>query len=98
MRVAEERRLLPGLIIKSQSGFFTVQTEAGSLVCRLRGRLKQGARGGDLAAIGDRVKVEQLDAVRGVIAEIEPRQRMLSRLAPTPRGEYQQIIIPHPHQ
>jgi len=98
VRLAKEKRLFPGLIIKSQSGFFTVQTEAGSLVCRLRGRLKQGARKGDLAAIGDRVKVEQLDAVRGVIAEIEPRQRMLSRLAPTPRGEYQQIIIANPDQ
>jgi len=97
-RITEEKRLLPGLITKSQSGFFTVQTEDGSLVCRLRGRLKQGARGGDLAAIGDRVKVEPLDAVRGVIAEIEPRQRLISRLGPAPRGVYQQIIIANPDQ
>lgn len=33
-----------------------------------------------------------------MIAEIEPRQRMLVRSAPTPRGEYQQIIIANPDQ
>lgn len=96
--MAEEKFLLHGLIIKSQSGFFTVETEAGSLVCQLRGRLKQGAREGDLAAIGDRVTVRPLDAGQGVITEIEPRQQMISRLAPLPRGEYQQIIIANPDQ
>jgi ribosome biogenesis GTPase len=87
-----------GLIVRSQSGFFTVETEAGLLVCQLRGRLKQGARQGDLAAIGDRVKVSSLDEQKGMIEEIEPRKRMFSRLAPTPRGEYQQIIISNPDQ
>ena len=96
--MVEEKHLLPGLIIKSQSGFFTVQTEGGCLVCRLRGRLKQGARGGDLVAIGDRVEVVPLDAGRGIIDAIEPRQRMISRLAPAPRGVYQQIIIANPDQ
>ena len=96
--MAEEKRLLSGLIIKSQSGFFTVETDSGSLVCQLRGRLKKGAREGDLAAIGDRVTVQPLDASQGVITEIEPRQRMISRLAPLPRGEYQQIIIANPDQ
>jgi ribosome biogenesis GTPase len=46
-----------GQIIRSQSGFFWVQTEEEVLVCRLRGRLKQGARLGDVAAVGDRVQV-----------------------------------------
>jgi ribosome biogenesis GTPase len=68
------------------------------LVCQLRGRLKQGAREGDLAAIGDRVLVTQLKAQTGVIEEIQPRQRWISRLAPTPRGEYHQIIIANPDQ
>ena len=68
------------------------------MVCQLRGRLKRGAREGDLAAIGDRVKVSPLDDEKGMIEEIEPRQHMFSRLAPTPRGEYQQIIIANPDQ
>jgi ribosome biogenesis GTPase len=67
-------------------------------VCQLRGRLKQGAREGDLAAIGDRVLVTQLNRETGVIEEIEPRERLISRMAPTPRGEYHQIIIANPDQ
>jgi len=60
--------------------------------------LKQGTREGDLVAIGDRVKVSPLDDEKGMIEEIEPRQTMFSRLAPTARGEYQQIIISNPDQ
>lgn len=89
---------VPGLIVRSQSGFYTVQTDNGVLVCRLRGRLKRGARRGDLAAIGDRVEVTPIDDGQGMIEKIEPRHRMLSRMAPTPRGEYQQIIIANPDQ
>jgi ribosome biogenesis GTPase len=88
----------PGLIIRSQSGFFTVDTQSGNLVCQLRGRLKQGAREGDIAAIGDRVQVTRIDKQTGMIDKIEPRERMVARLAPTPRGEYRQIIIANPDQ
>ena len=89
---------IDGLIVRSQSGFYTVESDSGPLICQLRGRLKQGTREGDLAAIGDRVKVSVLDDGTGMIEEIKPRQRMFSRLAPTPRGEYQQIIIANPDQ
>lgn len=87
-----------GLIIRSQSGFYTVETDSGPLVCRLRGRLKKGPRLGDIAAVGDRVLITPLGRGEGVIESIEPRRRMLVRLAPTPRGEYQQIIIANPDQ
>lgn len=75
-----------------------MQTDDGILVCKLRGRLKQGSREGDLAAIGDRVFVSPIDVEKGLIEIIEPRQRMISRLAPIPRGEYEQIIIANPDQ
>jgi ribosome biogenesis GTPase / thiamine phosphate phosphatase len=90
--------LIPGRIVRSQSGFFTVETGDGLLVSKLRGRLKRGAREGDLAAIGDRVLVRKIGQDSGVIEEILPRERMLSRMAPLPRGEYQQIIIANPDQ
>lgn len=90
--------MLPGLITSAQSGFFTVTTRQVDLVCTLRGKLKQKSRTGDLAAIGDRVLVRQTEAERGVIFEIEPRQSLIARQAPTPRGEYQQIIIANPDQ
>ncbi|MES0360316.1 MAG: ribosome small subunit-dependent GTPase, partial [Anaerolineales bacterium] len=66
--------LMPGLIIRSQSGFFNVQTNEGLLVCKLRGRLKRGSKEGDLAAIGDRVLVSLVEDGRGLIESIEPRQ------------------------
>jgi ribosome biogenesis GTPase len=90
--------MLPGLITRTQSGFYTVQTDSGPLTCQLRGRLKQGAREGDIAAIGDRVQVTKIDDQTGMIEAIEPRAGMISRLAPTPRGEYRQIIIANPDQ
>jgi ribosome biogenesis GTPase / thiamine phosphate phosphatase len=89
---------LRGLVTSVQSGFFNVETEKGVLVCRLRGRLKRGPRTGDIVAVGDHVLVSRLEEDRGMIEEIEPRQRLIARLAPTPRGEYQQIIIANPDQ
>lgn len=90
--------MIRGLIIRSQSGFYTIQTDQGELVCRLRGRLKRGPRVGDIVAVGDWVRVSKQGPKEGMIEEIEPRQRMLSRLAPTPRGLYQQIIFANPDQ
>ena len=87
-----------GLIIRSQSGFYTVETSAGSFTCQLRGRLKQGKRLGDIVAVGDRVEITPLPGGEGMIKSIGPRLRMLVRMAPTPRGQYQQIIIANPDQ
>lgn len=87
-----------GIIVRTQSGFYWVDTPQGQILCRLRGRLKKGPRLGDVAAIGDWVKVTRLSDGSGVIEEIEPRQRALSRKAPTPQGDYEQIIIANPDQ
>lgn len=87
-----------GLIVRTQSGFYTVQTEKGLLTCHLRGRLKQGPRLGDVAALGDWVEVAPLDRESGVIEALEPRTHAFSRLAPNPQGEYQQILIANPDQ
>ena len=89
---------LPGLIVRAQSGFFTVQTESGLLTCQLRGRLKQGPRLGDIAAVGDRVQAARLADGTGMIESIEPRARSLVRLDPRPRGIYQQVILANPDQ
>jgi ribosome biogenesis GTPase / thiamine phosphate phosphatase len=89
---------LRGLIVRSQSGFYTVDTETDRFTCHLRGRLKQGKRLGDIVAVGDWVEVNPLSQGIAVIEAVEPRQHLLSRTAPTPRGEYQQIIIANPDQ
>ncbi|MCS7010487.1 MAG: ribosome small subunit-dependent GTPase A [Anaerolineales bacterium] len=88
-----EARLEPGIITRAQSGFFTVQTKDGTLICRLRGRLKQGPRLGDIATIGDHVLISRLPDGSGMIESIAPRQRALVRLDPRPQGTYQQVLI-----
>ncbi len=35
---------MQGTVLRAQSGFFWVQTDAGLLECRLRGRLKKKGR------------------------------------------------------
>ena len=87
-----------GLIIKAQSGFFTVETGQGFIVCQLRGKLKQGRAMGDIAAIGDRVRITVLADGSGVIDEVEERERAIVRLDPRPQGEYQQILLANPDQ
>jgi ribosome biogenesis GTPase len=102
--------LLDGLIIKAQSGFFTVHTKAGDVVCRVRGRLKKEWLDTDLLAVGDRVRVSLIEEGRGMIEEIAERERALVRLAPSHgRGsrrwsrkgylsERAQVIIANPDQ
>ncbi len=88
----------PGLIIRAQSGFFSVQTADAVLTCQLRGRLKQGPRLGDLAAVGDRVQVVRLADGTGMIESVEARSQALIRLDPRPKGVYQQVILANPDQ
>jgi len=73
-------------------------SENGPVTCRLRGRLKRGPRLGDVAAVGDWVRFSCTAPSHGMIEEIEPRSHMISRMDPSPRGEYQQIIIANPDQ
>ncbi|MFZ5822366.1 MAG: ribosome small subunit-dependent GTPase A [Chloroflexota bacterium] len=89
---------LTGLIVRTQSGFFTVMTEAGPVVCQLRGRLKQGRRMGDLAALGDRARVTVLADGAGVIEEVEERKQAIVRLDPRPQGVYQQVLLANADQ
>ena len=84
---------LEGIITRSQSGFYAVATESGQLICELRGKLKKGRRTGDVAAVGDKVVLSKLDDGSGMIEAIKPRHSLFTRLAPTPQGEYQQILI-----
>lgn len=87
-----------GLIIKAQSGFFTVETRQGFVVCQLRGKLKQGRAKGDLAAIGDKVRITVLPDGSGVIEEVQERERAIVRLDPRPQGVYQQVLLANPDQ
>jgi ribosome biogenesis GTPase / thiamine phosphate phosphatase len=87
-----------GLIVKAQSGFFTVETGEGFVICQLRGKLKQGRATGDIAALGDRVHITVLTDGSGVIEKVEERQRAIIRLDPRPQGMYQQVLLANADQ
>ncbi len=87
-----------GLIVKAQSGFFTVETGEGLIVCKLRGKLKRGRASGDIAALGDRVRITVLSDGSGAIEQVEERQRAIVRLDPRPQGVYQQVLLANPDQ
>jgi ribosome biogenesis GTPase len=89
---------LQGLIIKAQSGFFTVETGQGFIVCQLRGKLKKGRATGDLAALGDKVQVTLLEDGSGAIEEVEERKQAIVRLDPRPQGIYQQVLLANADQ
>jgi ribosome biogenesis GTPase len=99
--------LLPGTVVRAQSGFFTVRTETGDCVCHLRGRLKKQRQSTDLIAVGDRVEISLQPDGRGMIESIAPRHSVLSRRAPSGYGaggarrsesETEQVLVANPDE
>lgn len=89
---------LQGLVIRTQSGFITVQTESGEYVCRLRGRLKQEDAEGDIAAVGDRVVIVPNEDGSGVIETVHERKSAISRLRTGIKKDFRQILLANPDQ
>jgi len=89
---------LEGLVIRTQAGFLTVETEAGEFICRLRGRLKQGDVEGDIAAIGDRVSFTLNKDGTGMIDSVSERTAEFSRVRTGIKREYRQILLANPDQ
>lgn len=97
------KKHLPGLVVKSQSGFFTVETAEGQHVCQIRGRLKQERKDTDLVAIGDRVTISINPDGTGFIEGVADRERVLSRARPAPSGrqmlkDQEQVLVANPDQ
>lgn len=92
---------LNGVIVRGYGLYYDVSTDAGLLRCTLRGTIKRSRRRSDSAAVGDRVRATlstpDIDPPEGVIEEILPRTRSLSRLA---RGttDAEQVIVANPDQ
>lgn len=101
-----------GIVVKAQSGFFTVQSQDGrQVVAQMRGRLKKERRDTDLIATGDRVTVAIADDGSSTIEEVAERGRALTRLAPSAKGrggrrwdrqgylsEREQVIVANPDE
>ncbi|MFK7992323.1 MAG: ribosome small subunit-dependent GTPase A [Sandaracinaceae bacterium] len=87
--------MIDGRLLRSQSGQYWVETEEGVVHCTLRGRLKREKKArSDLAVIGDRVCVRQLDEPgEGVIESVYPRDNRFSRRQPGGRGRYKEHVL-----
>jgi ribosome biogenesis GTPase len=70
-----------GVVLRAQSGFFWVQTDAGMVECKLRGRLKRERQSTDIAVIGDDVEISIVSPGAGAIEAVLPRRSRLARRA-----------------
>jgi ribosome biogenesis GTPase / thiamine phosphate phosphatase len=82
-----------GTVVKAQSGFFWVQTDAATLRCTLRGRLKKSRVPGDIATLGDQVRVTPTIPGEGAIEEVLPRRTALTRRAAGAKGVWKADIL-----
>jgi ribosome biogenesis GTPase / thiamine phosphate phosphatase len=87
-----------GVVIRSQSGFYHVNTTMGRIICQLRGKLKRNRFDGDILAVGDKVDISIHAEGVGMVESIHPRTSMLARLAPTSKGIYRQILLANVEQ
>jgi ribosome biogenesis GTPase len=101
-------KTLTGRVIRTQSGFFTIEVTDSIVTCQVSGKLKidnqravakDEIQRSDLVALNDRVtlEVDPVDPKVGMIVEVLPRQHVLSRVAPNSgvgtSAEAQQIMI-----
>ncbi len=84
---------MQGTVLRAQSGFFWVQTDAGVLECTLRGRLKKERQSSDIAVIGDLVDIKQVSPTTGAIEAVEPRRSKLARRAAGTKGIWSEDVL-----
>jgi ribosome biogenesis GTPase len=92
--------LLDGVVIRAGAGTCRVAAGGRILLCRLRGRLKQGRRRAqNVVVVGDRVRVRPLppeaeDAEpAGVVEEVRERRSRLSRRAARRTGGHIEQVL-----
>lgn len=91
-------------MIKSQSGFFTVETDEDTYVCQIRGRMKQERKDTDLVAIGDWVTISVAPDGTGLIESVAERDSVLSRARPSAHErrkvleDQEQVLVANPDQ
>ncbi|MEO8082968.1 MAG: ribosome small subunit-dependent GTPase A [Ardenticatenales bacterium] len=98
--VEADGAIVDGWVVRTQSGFYAVETDAGPVTATLRGRLKRTRDRNDLVALGDRVRVIVSAApsggdggMRAVIVERLERATSLTRRAPGPKGVWSKDVV-----
>lgn len=66
-----------GLLVKAMSGFYYVQTDAGLVECRARGRLRKEQT---IPLVGDHVEISR-ERGKGMVESIQPRKNRFIRPA-----------------
>ncbi|UCG26502.1 MAG: ribosome small subunit-dependent GTPase A [Chloroflexota bacterium] len=95
---------MQGLVIKAQSGFFTVKTDDGRLVvCQIPGRLKQEKQDTDIVAAGDRVEITVNPDGTGLVDSVAERTSVISRARSVPDkrsilSDQEQVLVANPDQ
>ncbi len=87
--MAERRE---GKVIRTTGGFVDVQTRAGVVRARLRGRLKQERQRTDLCVAGDDVVV-RVEGDSAVVEEVLPRRSRISRVKPARGGPASEDVL-----
>ena len=82
-----------GRVLRARSGFYTIQTDAGLVECRLRGRVTRDRLNADPCVIGDRVEISLLPDGNGMITSVEERASRFSRRQPGPRGTWREDVM-----
>ena len=97
-------RLVTGLVVKAQSGFFTVETEDKQrIVCQIPGRLKKERLDTAIVAVGDRVTISLDEPGKGLIESVSERKSVLSRARPgrdvrKVLSDQEQVLVANPDQ
>jgi ribosome biogenesis GTPase len=91
------------VVVKAQSGFFTVATKGGHVVAQIPGRLKRGEKSTTLVAVGDYVTISLNEDGSGTIESVAERKSALSR-SRTSAGirkissDQEQVLLANPDQ
>ncbi len=97
-------KTIAGLVVKAQSGFFTVETDDGRrIVSQIPGRMKKEKQDTALVAAGDRVTIRIHKGGSGMIESVADRKKVLSRARPSPEkrsilSDQEQVLLANPDQ
>ena len=102
--VKGRKHRLEGRITRALSGFFTVDTSEGPIVCQIPGRLKKERRETDIATVGDWVTISRNEDGTGAIESVAERHSVLSRSRPSSSNvrrlavDREQVLVANPDQ